>query len=471
VRALGLLWLALSLAVRAHGVDARHDLPAPLAHFLFGAALAVTLSFVVAWRFARRAPGKGPIQAPPPARPLPAPLRFGLRGLGLLLFFTTLAAALVGTADPTMNLAPTFIWIVWWLGLALVAACVVNLWPLLDPWAGLFDAADALARQLGRPQGLALGWHWPASLGVWPAVALLLLWSWLEVIFPLAAVPWRIGCAALAWSAVTWLGMAAFGRVHWQRHGDVFAIYFALLGRMAPLGLSDDGRHWLARRPGSALIADDAAQLPRGTVAFVLAMLATVLFDGLHASQLWLTLEALLARGVAAGLGAGLQGALGLLAVWLLFVAAYALASRLGAGAQAGATAAEVARRFVLTLVPVAVAYSVAHNFSSLVEQGQNVVALVSDPLGRQWNLLGTAGWHIRSELVDARLTWQVAIGMVVLGHAGGIWLAHRVALRDSTSAAQAVRSSLAMVLLMLLLTVASLYVIVEPMVSFTPGH
>ena len=75
------------------------------------------------------------------------------------------------------------------------------------------------------------------------------------------------------------------------------------------------------------------------------------------------------------------------------------------------------------------------------------------------------------SDLVDARLTWHVAIGMVVLGHAGGIWLAHRVALRDSTSAAQAVRSSLALVLLLLLLTVVSLYVIAEPMVSFTPTH
>lgn len=253
MRALRLPWLALALplAARAHGIDARHDLPAPLAHFLIGAALAVTLSFIVALLFARRAPGPGPAQAPASVRPLPAPLRLGLRGLGLLLFFVTLAAALVGTADPMMNLAPTLIWIVWWLGLALVAACVVNLWPLLDPWAALFDAGDALARRLGRSQGLALGWHWPAPLGVWPAVALLLLWSWLEVIFPLAAVPWRIGCAALAWSALTWLGMAAFGRAHWQRHGDVFAIYFATLGRMAPIGLTDDGRHWLARRPGA----------------------------------------------------------------------------------------------------------------------------------------------------------------------------------------------------------------------------
>ncbi len=471
MRALRLPWLALALplAARAHGIDARHDLPVPLAHFLIGAALAVTLSFIVALLFARRAPGPGLAQAPASVRPLPAPLRLGLRGLGLLLFFVTLAAALVGTADPMMNLAPTLIWIVWWLGLALVTACVVNFWPLLDPWAALFDAGDALARRLGRPQGLALGWHWPAALGVWPAVALLLLWSWLEVIFPLAAVPWRIGCAALAWTVVTWLGMAAFGRAHWQRHGDVFAIYFATLGRMAPIGLTDDGRHWLARWPGAALIAQDAAQLPHGTVAFVLAMLATVLFDGLHASQLWLTLEALLAGGLAASLGVGLQGALGLVAVWLLFLAGYGLASRLGARAQAGETAAEVARRFALTLVPVAVAYSVAHNFSSLIEQGQNVVVLLSDPLGRQWNLLGTAGWHIRSELVDARVSWHVAIGMVVLGHVGGIWLAHRLALRDSASAAQAVRGSLALVVLMLLLTVLSLYVIAEPMVSFTP--
>lgn len=247
---------ALPLALHAHGFEEKHDLPAPLGHFVLGAVLAVALSFALAAVFARRAPDL-PVDgvAQRPSVRLPLWLVAGLRLAGLLLFTVVLFAAFAGTADPVMNLAPTFVWIAWWVGLSLLAACVCDLWPLLDPWATLFDAADQGARRLGWRRGIALDWQWPPALGMWPAVALLLAWSWLEVVYPLAAVPARIGWAAVAWSGLTLSGMVCFGRERWQRHGDVFAIYFALLGRMAPVGL-DGARQGIALRvPGSALVS------------------------------------------------------------------------------------------------------------------------------------------------------------------------------------------------------------------------
>ena len=470
-RTLLLLPAALPLTLRAHGFDERHDLPAPLGHFVLGAALAVTLSFVLAALFARGAPaspGERVAQGAPVR--LPFMVVAGLRLAGLLLFAVVVFAAFAGTADPVMNIAPTFVWIVWWVGLSLVAACVCNLWPLLDPWATLFDAADWAARGLGLRSGIALQWRWPPALGMWPAAVLLLVWSWLEVVYPLAAVPSRIGWAALLWSGVTLAGMLCFGRERWQRHGDVFAIYFALLGRLAPLVLDACGRRVALRTPGSALIAPPDA-LPAGAVAFILAMLSTVLFDGLHASQAWPWFEAVLARLAPQGAAvtAEAAGTIGMVLVWLLFLAAYGITCWITAKATGVASACAIARAYAPTLVPVAVGYNIAHNFSSLLEQGQTMLTLVSDPFGWRWNLLGTAQLHTRSGIVDARMTWYVAIGTVVLGHCIGVWLAHRVALRQNGNRAAAVRAAVPLVLLMLVYTAVSLFVIADPMVRYQP--
>jgi hypothetical protein len=464
----------LPATVLAHGFDERYDLPAPLGYFVVGAAATVALSFLLAVLFARRAPEVQKDEgrtASIPLGPLWPWLWFGCRLFGLALFLLTLIAALWGTADPMMNLAPTLVWIIWWVGLSLTAAFLGNVWPALDPWRTLFDALDAVARHLGRPRGIALGWGWPRALGVWPAVVLLLLWSWLEVVYPIAAVPTRLGHFALAWSAVTLCGMLCFGRPVWQQHGDVFTIYFATLGRLAPLALERHRQRLRVRPPGAALICDDAASPvpPAGSVGFIIAMLATVLFDGLHGGSVWLWFER--APGQAApwwmDVNGYVAGSVGLLGVWLAFLMAYRFTCFITASITGEGSGFVTACRFVPALVPIAAAYNLAHNFSSLLIQGQNAISLISDPLGRQWNLFGTASLYPDIGLIDARVTWFVAIGAIVAGHVVSVWLAHRVALRDYASPHKALIASIPLTVLMVAYTAISLSVIAEPMVNF----
>jgi hypothetical protein len=370
-----------------------------------------------------------------------------------------------------MNLAPTLIWIVWWVGLSLLAACVGNVWPALDPWRTLFDALDMLARRIGRRQGFALGWAYPRALGAWPAVALLLLWSWFELVFPLATVPARVALAALAWSGLTLAGMLCFGRETWQRNADVFALYFDVLGRFAPLALHADGRLVL-RAPGAGLVAARAGSAAH--TGFVMAMLSTVLFDGLRAGQAWAPVEAAFGRALSAlADGNGyVAGTAGLIGLWLVFLAAYRLACLAAAtmlGGGTGTSAAALGQRYVWTLVPIAIGYNLAHNFSGLLVQGQNVIALLSDPFGWQWDLFGTAQRHADIGIVDARTTWYVAIVAIVAGHVMAVWLAHRVALRDLGVPRRAALACAPLTVLMAGYTALSLSVIAEPMVRFAP--
>ena len=438
----------------AHGFIERYDLPVPLGYFVAGAAAAVALTLLVAVLFARRAPGAG--QGVPVALgSMPPWLKHLCRAVSVGLFGLTVAAALWGTADPLMNLAPTFVLIVWWVGLGLVVACIGNIWPALDPWRALFESMDAAARQLGRPAGLAFGWRWPPALGMWPAVALLLVWCGLEVVYPIATVPYRLGCMALAWTVVTLCGMACFGRETWQENADVFAIYFAMLGRAAPFSL------WRGM----------TAPTPAGEAGFVLAMLSTVLFDSLHSGQAWLLIENGLARLVAQVMDTNgyFAGAIGLVAVWLAFFGAYKFTCLVTARLARGSTSSKVAAMFAPTLVPIAVAYNIAHNFSLLVTQAPNAIPLLSDPLGRRWNLFGTAGMYLDVGDLDAKATWTIAITAIVIGHAIAVWLGHRVALREFGAPREAAIASFPLTALMVGYTAVSLLLIVEPMVVFEP--
>jgi hypothetical protein len=454
----------------AHAFDERYDLPVPLAYFVAGAAAVVGLSFIVIAVFMRHAPPltstQGYIVAP---GPLFRALRAICRSIALVLFVLTIVAGLFGTGDPLMNLAPTAVWIIWWVGLSLVVACIGDIWPALDPWRTLFDIFDATARRLGRKNGIALNCAYPTGVGVWPAVLLLLAIAWFEVVYPQAAVPYRLAWTLLWWSALTLAGMVCFGPTAWQRNADVFAVYFATLGRFAPIAAGDDARSLILRPPGRGLITPAAGSY--AMVCFVIAMLSTVLFDGMLGGQAWSLIQGKLARAIpllADGNGYRL-GACGLVGVWLVLLGAYVLTCGITAALTARKRTRAITQAFALTLVPIAIAYNIAHNCSTLLVQGQQLLPLLSDPLGLKWDLFGTANFRADIGLIDARVAWYVAIGAIVAGHVIAVWLAHRVALREFGAARSAITAALPLTVLMVAYTALSLAVIAEPMVKFDP--
>lgn len=451
-----------------HAFGERYDLPAPLAYFVAGAAATVALSFVVAVLAAR-----GVSRTPPAAGlivtlgPLLPALRAICRVFAPILLALAVMAGLFGTRNPEMNLAPTLVWIIGWVGLSLAAACIGNAWPALDPWRALYEMIDALARRWGATNGITLGWKFPRALDAWPAVGLLLVFTWFEVVYLQASVPSRIACMLLIWSVLTLAGMVCFGRAAWQRHADVFAIYFATLGRFAPIGAGPD-RHSLVLRPwGRGLITAEAGSYAR--VAFVIAMLATVLFDGMLGGQVWWLARNALGRWVPDLVDDNgyFVGTLGLIAVWLLFFAAYLLTCLITVRLVRDRSVRAIARLFALTLVPITVAYHIAHNLSNLLVQGQLMVALLSDPFGRGWDLFGTAQFYPDIGIVGARMIWYVAITAIVVGHVVSIWLAHRLALREFGASRTAVIASIPLTTLMVIYTAVSLSVIAEPLVQF----
>ena len=485
----------------AHGFGQRYDLPVPLGLWIGGAAATVGLSFVAIGLFMRwrpsgtRYPRLNLLRWRIPRLLAARPTRIAAQSVALALLLLVVAAGLFGDQTPTRNLAPTAIWIVWWVGFAYMSAVVGNLWAVINPVAAVFAWAEAAARRwpsLPRP---TLALSWPARLGAWPAIVLFAAFAWSELVFEGRAIPQRLALLLIAYIVVTWAAMAVVGRAAWLQNGDPFAVAFGILARFAPTEIrsvaracardggencqncgcfdasSAEAREWNLRPFGVGLLRTD--DITSSMVVFVLLMLSTVTFDGLTATPLWAVLENWL-YGLLPGTGAtrlAVIGTGGLALCAVVFVAVYRFfAWGMAAAAGGELTAATTARLFVLSLVPIAIAYHLAHYFGYLLIQGQLIIRLASDPFGFGWNLLGTAHYRPDIGIVGARFAWYLAVIAIVLGHIVAVAVGHIVALREYTTRRAALRSQLPMLALMVGYTMVSLWIIAQPITEASPG-
>src|SRR5262249_41386754 len=139
--------------------------------------------------------------------------------------------------------------------------------------------------------------------------------------YPSPAVPAHIAWLAVAYSVLTWAGMILFGREVWLRHGEVFTVVFGIFARVAPIDVHPGPPCGVfALRPFGAGLRDSST-VTNATTAFVLLLLASVLYDGASTSPEWARLEAALTD--AAALAPMTTKTMGLVAFWLLLGGAY----------------------------------------------------------------------------------------------------------------------------------------------------
>lgn len=449
----------------AHGLGGVRDPVLPDWLMYYAGSLVLILSFValgVLWR-------KPILEGHGEGRPLQErwqrlllwrgwPIILGAISAGLLV--VVWLAAFVGKPDAGDNLAPTFIWVVFWLGLVPLVVVFGNLWSILSPWKAVADAVAWAWSRSGRTWEPAA--EYPKWLGRWPAAALLLAFATLELAYPRAAEPRTLALAVVVYSWITWGGMLVYGRRTWVENGEAFHVYFGLLALIAPFAVCErDGERAVIVRP--PLTGLTLPQTQPGTAAFVLVMLGSVAFDGLSRQQWWqdrlynLEADYIVDSPRTADLVATGFNLLGLVIAVAALAAVFVIAvtaARLVSGARGG-----LASVFVASLVPIALAYSVAHYFTLLVNQGQFALPLSSDPFGKGWDLFGTSDFQ-PSLFNSPNAIWYVQVGVLVVGHVLGLTLAHDRAVAIWGSARTAVRTQYAMLALMVLYTCTGLWLL-----------
>ena len=444
------MWLLVTAApALAHGaISGRTDLPVPLWLFVFGAATALIVSFVALstlWtepRFEDR-----PIRS---ARPSWIGSILTNRGLEwtirvlMLVFFVVVAMASARRVSETETIGPIVVYAWFWVGLAIAHALFGNLWATLSPF-------DTIGRLIGfdEDQGEARPRPYPPSWGKWPAALLLFAFVWVELVQPFGSLPGHLGILIVLYTLIQIAGMHTFGRRTWIENGEAFGVYFELISGMAPLSRDRDGR--VVLRP----FLSGLAQIPSrpGLLAVIMVALGSTTFDGFSRSDAWIAWTAGLG-----GLVRTVAFTAGLLAVIGLVTLAYVLAMRAAARVVDGHWH-PLAVRFAHSLVPIVLAYVVAHYFSFLVLEGQLGLVRLSDPFGLGWDLFGTDDWIINYARLSPVAIWYVQVAAIVIGHVGGVVLAHDRAIAMFDRAA-AVRTQYALLAVMILFTASGLLIL-----------
>lgn len=448
----------------AHGLVVRADLPIPEWLFGWAATLVLIASFValaVLWPAPR-------LQADS-WRPLAGPLSRALASraasivcgtLGVLALALVVYSGLAGEQLVSANFAPNFVYVVFWVGLVVVSVLFGDVYRAFNPWRALGRAFGWIATRIAR-RPLPEPMPYPERLGRWPAAIGLTAFVWLELAADGGETPRNVAIGALVYTLVSLVGMALYGVEAWTARGDAFSVYFNLFSRLSPLE-KRDGRIGL-RRALSGLPSLDAGP---GTVAVLMVMIGSVSFDGLSGGQLWNSALVPRLQDAWGVLGLGPAATLELtfgtgLVASILAVAGFYRLGVVGARSVGGGKGVvELSRSFVHSLVPIALAYVLAHYISLLLVQGQSLIYLVSDPLGRGSNLLGTADVGIDYGIVGQATYWYLQVAFVVAGHVAGLALAHDRALALYDDARQAVRSQYWMLAVMVGFTCLALWLL-----------
>ncbi len=394
------------------------------------------------------------------------------QALPLVLFVAVVVSGLYGTPVPERNLATVLTWGIWWVLLIVDIVLLGRMWCMVCPWEAIagFLRRGAVVARTSEP--MALERKWPGWLrNVYPATLLFVGLTWLELGYGVTFSP-----RATAWMGIAMVFLAVLPALVYEKRA--FCKYACLVGRicglysmLAPVEVrAADPEACKDCRSKDCLMGNDrgypcpTAQYParmesnayctvctecvktcpkeniawnlrpwgadlstlakprRDEALLAVVMLAMTSFHGLTMTPVWNRLleegRRQLGLGPLAGFSIGMLFAL-VLPV-LVFGAVASAAARLGAiGPNRGRFTAALA----YPMVAVALLYHLAHNAGHFLVEGARIVPVLSDPMGRGWDLFGTAGFAV-APIFPMEWIWVVQIALVLIGH----WAATRAA-------------------------------------------
>ncbi|MFQ5494304.1 MAG: 4Fe-4S binding protein, partial [Phycisphaerae bacterium] len=442
--------------------------------------------------------------------------RFSLQAVVVALFGLIVAAGLFGNQNPALNIAPMLTWTVWWGALVILILFAGKAWCYVCPWDAIAGWTEKLAFWRKSHDGLSLGLKWPRVIrNILLATILFVGLTWVELGFGVTMKP-----RVTAYLAIAMLLMAVVSAMLFDRKS--FCRYACLVGRVSglyalfsstevrcrsaavckqchtkecvkgsdtaygcptflyPGGLQTntyciqcmecvqacphDNLAVNLRPWGSDLVVEGK---PRADEAYLaLLMLSITGFHGLTMTPVWQQLVDSIRASVGLSSVAGFS--LGMLLLMLGPVTIYA--ALVYVSMQLGKWAApkplkyrDYFIRYAYALLPIALFYHIAHNLEHLLMEGPKALAMMSDPFGWGWNLLGTAQWTV-PPLISLGTLWLIQVFMVLVGHVYSLWVAQKTSVRLFGSARSAFRSQLPMLLGMICFSVFSLWLLKQPM-------
>ena len=368
-------------------------------------------------------------------------------GVGGLLGITVILVA--GVIGPAIGLVSVTVLGTFVGGRALLTICaytVGNPWPALNPWRRI---AVALPNDFET---------YPNDFGSWPAVVALLTFVWLEIVAPLTTSATVLVFMLIMYSLFTISSAVVFSPETWFRRGDPLSLWFRLYGTVAPIQRTDDGIELCY--PGAKL-GDADVVTDTSLVAFVLALVWELTYSGFIVTPVGVgTVEAIVGLGmppvvVYLGLLVG-----GFALFWKLYWVAI---DRTRERAETYLSREYLGLRFAAPLLAIAAGYHFSHYIGFAVSMWPALFEALVAPLNPPPNPTRYAlpGWF-----------GYIEIAGILLGHILAVWVSHTVSFELFPGKLQALRSQYPLIIMMVCLTMVSLYLVSQGTMSppYVPG-
>jgi hypothetical protein len=331
------------------------------------------------------------VPAAPSVERAPLGLHLG-HALGLGLLVLVFVAALVGPDSAAANVAPVAVLVVWWVGLPILCLVAGDVMKAINPFVGIVGALQPGHERMERR---------PAP--TWTGAAFLLAFAWFFIAYHRPGSPRSLAVFLAAYVLAAVLGGLVWGR-RWLATGEGFGALSAAVALISP---------W--RRHTAP---------PPGLAALMVVWLGSTAFDAFTSTPFWIDVI-----GASQGWSRTFLHSVGL--AWMIAVVAgiYLGVLRL-AGRSDEEDPTSIAAPLGVALGPLAVSWFLAHDLTLLLFEGQNFVALMSDPIGEGWDLFGTITRTIDYGLVQATWVRWVQLALLGIGHVAAVVLGHDLALQ-----------------------------------------
>ena len=443
--------------VSAHAFGILYNLPVPFWLYLYGAAAALLVSFLIIGYFINKKDHEidYPIK---PLFSLSNNFQPFLKAISVFLFLLTILTGLFGDDSSFSNFNMTFFWVLFLLGFTYFSAIVGEVYSVMNPWRVLVEWFEKFHGQIKGQ------FKYPKKSSYWPAFVLYFLLIWIELFG--TSSPYKLSLILLQYTLINFFGAFAFGKESWFKYCEFFSIFFRLVSRVSIF--EKRNKRVFLRPPFVGLIKESVESF--SLLVFILFMLSSTAYDGFHTTLPWIRLSIKFSEsfgGVLGDNGYQIIQRTGLLLSPFVFLAIYLiLVGLMKILMRSKLTLSELARKFAFSLIPIALVYNVAHYYTLLLTQGQEIIRLISDPFGFGWNLFGTANFSSNPAILDAGFVWHSQVAIILIGHIAAVYLSHIVAIELFPSQKKAVFSQLPILALMVIYTTAGLWILSQPIRS-----
>ena len=337
--------------------------------------------------------------------------------VSFLFLIILIILGFIGSRDPLANPLSLFIWSVWFMVMPVIQILLGNTWSFLNPWYGLGKLffKNKMVYKLNNNYSLIF-----SSVGF-------LLFSIFMLVDIAPDDPDRLANIVILYFLINLFFVKIFG-VNWLEKGECFTAFYGLLSKMS----------WIWIIEGKINIGFFGSQLkkiktfPSLSVLFLSIILATLSFDGLNETFLWfkvIDVNPLEFHGRSSVI---VENSLGLIifAIMLFFI--FSTTIFLGHKfISERVSFYEIIGINSIALLPIALAYHIAHYLTSFLVNIQYSYKVASDPLNNGSDFFKIGDFNVTTSFFNTietvKLIWFIQASAIVIGHVIAVLLAHSI--------------------------------------------